>query len=202
FCVVLATMLLGALNYRNNMGFALAFMLAALAIVSIHQCQRNLAGLQLAIGGCGPVFAGEVLECRLLISNPGNRQRVQIIAGPERDDTPAVNVGPGGSASLALLLTTSRRGSFPCPPVRVSTIYPLGLFRAWAWLHPDLQLLVYPMPAPPGTNPPSRPAGGPESGAGNARGSEEFIGLRALVPGEPPSRIAWKALARSGDLLA
>ena len=62
FGAVFFTMLLGALNYSNNMGFALAFLLTAVAVVSIHHCQRNLDGLRLTVSGCTPVFAGEPLE--------------------------------------------------------------------------------------------------------------------------------------------
>ena len=51
FGVVLFTMLLGALNYSNNMGFALAFLLTAVTVVSIHHCQRNLTGLRLTVDG-------------------------------------------------------------------------------------------------------------------------------------------------------
>jgi len=56
FGLVFFTMLLGALNYSNNMGFALAFVLTAVAVISIHHCQRNLAGLRLSVSGCAPVF--------------------------------------------------------------------------------------------------------------------------------------------------
>ena len=71
FGLVFFTMLLGALNYSNNMGFALAFLLTAVAVVSIHHCQRNLAGLRLTVSGCEPVFAGEPLECTLYVDEPG-----------------------------------------------------------------------------------------------------------------------------------
>ena len=58
FGLVFFTMLLGALNYSNNMGFALAFLLTAVAVVSIHHCQRNLAGLRLSVSGCDPGLRG------------------------------------------------------------------------------------------------------------------------------------------------
>ena len=36
-------MLLGAMNYNNNLGFALTFLLAGVGIVSMHHCHHNLA---------------------------------------------------------------------------------------------------------------------------------------------------------------
>ena len=71
FGLVLFTMLLGALNYSNNMGFALAFLLTAVTVISIHHTQRNLAGLRLTIEGCAAVFAGELVECGVRIVNEG-----------------------------------------------------------------------------------------------------------------------------------
>jgi uncharacterized protein (DUF58 family) len=202
FGLVLFTMLLGALNYSNNMGFALAFILSSITVASIHQCQRNLAGLELRLAACPPAFAGEFLQCDLRITNPGSGRRWQVAAGPVDADGPAVDIGPGETATLRLLLRTTRRGLLACPGLRVSTRYPLGLFEAWGWLHPDRELLVYPRPAD--SAPHAMPlAGGAEAESGGPlRGTEDFVGLCQPVPGESPSRMAWKTLARGGPLLA
>lgn len=202
FGLVFFTMLLGALNYSNNMGFALAFLLTAIAVVSIHHCQRNLAGLRLSVSGCEPVFAGQNMECTIYVTNPGRVARWQIAAGPAAERTPAVDLPGGGSAGLTLRLATDRRGRLRCPELRVSTRHPLGLFECWALIYPQRELLVYPTPAtsvavhrPPADN--------DLDNAGEVtRGTEEFVGLRPPAPGESLARIAWKAWARSGVLLA
>ena len=50
---------------------------------------------------------------------------------------------------------------------------------------------------------PRPPADNDLDNAGEAiRGTDEFVGLRPPVPGESLARIAWKAWARSGVLLA
>jgi len=202
FGLVFFTMLLGALNYSNNLGFALAFVLTAVAVVSIHHCQRNLAGLRVSLGGCAPVFAGEPLRCEVHVSNPGRSVRWQIAAGPASDRTPAVDLPPGGSTALRLRLATDRRGRLPCPEIRLSTRHPLGLFESWALIHPDRDLMVYPRPADT-TGVTMPPSGTDVEHAGETvRGTDEFVGLRPPVPGESPARIAWKALARTGELLA
>lgn len=202
FSLVLFTMLLGSLNYSNNMGFALAFILAAVVVVSIHHCQRNLAGLRVSISRCLPVFAGEPLECTIHLDNPGRVPRWQIAAGPATERTIAVDVPAGGSASLQLRLPTDARGRFSCPPIRLSTRHPLGLFESWAVLHPRHELLVYPQPATIAPAPPPT-AGLDTDESGDALpGADEFAGLRTPLPGEPLSRMAWKAWARAGVLLA
>lgn len=202
FGLVLFTMLLGALNYSNNMGFALAFLLTAVTVISIHHCQRNLAGLQITVQSCAPVFAGEMLECTVRITNPGHSARWQISAGPAGALTPPTDLATDASATLQLCLPTTRRGSQACPEIRISTRYPFGLFEAWAWLYPDMELMVYPQPADQYATVLPAQAADLEHAGDTLRGSDEFVGLRTAVPGESPARIAWKAVARSGHLLA
>lgn len=199
---VLFTMLVGALNYSNNMGFALAFALTALAIVSIHHCQANLAGLRVSVGGGAPVFAGDELACVVRLENPAAGPRRQLALGPDAPDGPALDLAPGAADSVALRLPAPRRGRIGCPEIRISTTWPLGLFRAWAWVYPDLELLAYPRPASTAPVMAAVPDSDPEGDGGTARGSDDFVGLRSFVPGESPARIAWKSLARSGELLA
>jgi uncharacterized protein (DUF58 family) len=202
FGLMFFTMLLGALNYSNNMGFALAFLLTAVAVVSIHHCQRNLAGLRLTVGGCVPVFAGEPLECTLHLANPGRTARWQIAAGPAAERTAAVDLPAGTSATLLLRLATERRGRLRCPGIRVSTRHPLGLFESWALLYPQQDLLVYPRPAAAAECRLPPAAAETDNAGESVRGSDEFVGLRPPVPGESRARIAWKAWARTGVLLA
>jgi uncharacterized protein (DUF58 family) len=40
-----------------------------------------------------------------------------------------------------------------------------------------------------------------ETGTDSRHGEEDFAGLRAFRRGDPPRRIAWKAYARTGELL-
>jgi uncharacterized protein (DUF58 family) len=202
FGLVLFTMLLGALNYSNNMGFALAFLLTAVTVISIHHTQRNLAGLRLTVEGCEPVFAGEVMECGVRIVNVGRSARWQINAGPAGSATAPADIPAGANTVLRLCLSTSRRGTQTCPVIRVSTRYPFGLFEAWALLYPERELMVYPAPAAQQANALPAASADLEHAGESLHGSDEFVGLRVPVAGESPARMAWKTLARSGQLLA
>ncbi len=51
FALMAFTMLLGSMNYNNNLSFVLTFVLAGLGFVSMHQCQRNIVGLELRYAG-------------------------------------------------------------------------------------------------------------------------------------------------------
>src|ERR1700741_159261 len=59
---MLFAMLLGGLNYGNNLAPALTFLLAAAGWVAMHECHRNLAGLTVTPAGTRAPFAGEPAE--------------------------------------------------------------------------------------------------------------------------------------------
>ena len=48
FALMTFAMLLGSMNYNNNLSFVLTFILVGIGLVSMHQCQRNLVALELS----------------------------------------------------------------------------------------------------------------------------------------------------------
>jgi uncharacterized protein (DUF58 family) len=194
------TMLLGAMNYNNNLGFALAFLLAALGVVSIHHCHRNLLGMGVRVEGHGRAFLGEALPVHLVLDSPGGPAREALELRWEDEASRAATVPAGGSLRISLPLRATRRGRLALPVLQVTTRYPLGLLRAWTWIWMDADAVVYPRPEPPGRHaePQADPA---RSGRDATRGEEDFSALRPAHTGDPPGRIAWKTYARTGQLL-
>lgn len=197
FGVMLIAMLLGSLNYGNNLGLALTFLLAALGVVAMHACHRNLEQLVARPAGTEPPFAGQDAVFRIALANPGPLPRRDLEAAAARL-TPPAQVPAAGEAALALSVPTTRRGSIRLERVEIATRYPYGLFRAWAVLHPGMSCLVYPRPAAEAPPPPHH-AG--RAGGAARRGEDDFAGLKDYHPGDPPKHIAWKAYARADELL-
>jgi uncharacterized protein (DUF58 family) len=201
FALMTFAMLLGSMNYNNNLSFALTFILAGLGFVSMHQCQRNLVGLELSFAGVEPVFAGRPAQFRVAITNHAKSSRygIQLYAGETVSEIQ--DLSPGESKVFVLAIMTDKRGWIPLERFGVRTLFPFELFRSWAWLHMDLRGLVYPHPAedtpPP---PPTQTAHGHRQH--DARGEEDFAGLRKFNVGDSPRHVAWKAYARSGQLLS
>ncbi len=198
FGLMLFAMLLGSLNYANNLGLALTFLLAALGIVAMHACHRNLESLVARAAGTEPPFAGNEAVFRIAVSNPGRVPRCGLEAVARRAGRATVSVLAGGESTLELRVPTRRRGSIVLDRVEIATRFPYGLFRAWAVLHPGLRCLVYPRPAADAPAPPRAP-GLANAGAAR-RGEDDFAGLKDYHPGDPPRHIAWKAYARSDEL--
>lgn len=201
FALMAFAMLLGSMNYNNNLSFVLTFLLVSLGMVSMHQCQRNLVGLDISFAGVEPVFAGQSAEFRIAVTNRGRNARynIQLYAG--HITSVIDDLAPGESRVFLLDMPTSTRGELKLPRFGIRTLYPFELFRAWAWLHMDLRALVYPAPAETAPPPPQTvTAHGHRQH--DARGEEDFAGLRRFHVGDSPRQVAWKAYARSGDLLA
>jgi uncharacterized protein (DUF58 family) len=200
FGALIFAMLLGSLNYAASLGFALTFLLAGLALVMMHHCHNNLLAITVRFAGADPVFAGEEARFRLTLHNGAPEPRLDICAASNGSDDGPVDIAPGASASLHLHVPTTARGWSRLARFTVSTRHPGNLFHAWTWVNMDARCLVYPEPAPPGR---ALPWGHDNLGARAASNTEEddFVGLREAAPGDPPNRLAWKAFARSDQLL-
>ena len=201
YALMAFTMLLGSMNYNNNLSFVLTFLLTGLGFVSMHQCQRNLVGLELSFAGVDPVFAGQAAEFQIAITNHSTNRRpqLQLYAGGVTSDV--ADLAPGESRIYHLEMPTEQRGHVQLARFGVRSLFPFELFRAWAWLHMDLQGVVYPKPAACAPEPPSTQAAHGHR-QHDARGEEDFAGLRKFQVGDSPRHVAWKAYARSGNLLS
>jgi uncharacterized protein (DUF58 family) len=194
-------MLLGSMNYNNNLSFVLTFLLTGLGFVSMHQCQRNLVGLELSFAGVDPVFAGQAAEFRIALTNHSKNRRSHLQIYADGVKSNIADLAPGESRVFHLEIPTERRGHIRMDRFGIRTLFPFEIFRAWAWLHMDLQGIVYPKPAKLAPEPPpSQSAHGHRQH--DARGEEDFAGLRRFHVGDSPRHVAWKAYARSGDLLS
>jgi uncharacterized protein (DUF58 family) len=199
YAAMLFAMLLGGMNYGNNLGLALTFLLAAVGLVAMHHCHGTLSGLALRLVAAEPGFAGDPVAFRLLLDNPAMAARPRIELTTERADASIVDVPALGSVPAALAIPTRRRGRLRLDRFVIATRHPLGLFRAWAVVHPVWSAVVWPRPAERSAIPP-----GVETDTGGAQdraqGDEDFAGLRPFQPGDSLRRIAWKAYARGQGL--
>jgi uncharacterized protein (DUF58 family) len=199
FGLMVFAMLLGALNYAASLAFVLTFLLAGLGLVIMHHCHNTLLGTQLKWIGAQPAFAGEPVEFKIALDNEASTPRFELELEAAGHHAGPVDLPAGGGEVLSLSIPTEHRGWVALGRFAVVTYHPARLFRAWTWVHMNARAVVYPKPAPPGRPLP------PSQGAGTAarldRGDADFFGLRVAHPGDPPQHIAWKAYARSDELL-
>jgi len=193
FAVLLLVMLGGALNYANNAALLLTCLLGAAAAASMLAAFRTLDGLCLDSIRAGHAVAGRPLELRLDFASQRPRCAVRI----DTDTGATAFAMPGGDTTVTLSLPTGTRGWLPLPRLRVWTSWPLGLFRAWSWLHPGQAVLVWPEAESAGPPPP----GSDDAGPPRLHQGEDVAALRAYRHGDPIRHAAWKASARHQGLL-
>jgi uncharacterized protein (DUF58 family) len=194
FALVLAVMLIGAINYNLSLGHALVFLLAGLGIVAMVHTFRNLVALQLVPGRPEPVFAGETARFPLRLQNTRAQARRTLDFSFGKRAGTTVDIPAGGQATATIPYPTTTRGRLDPGHVTLSTRYPLGLFHAWSYPYPGLSCLVYPHPidAPLPFHLPTAHAGHRQGDSGQ----EDFSGLRLRQLSDPTRHIAWKAVAR------
>jgi uncharacterized protein (DUF58 family) len=204
FGLLLMMTLIGAVNYSNNPGFLVTFLLAGMAANTIFLTWRNLLGLRLRYEGAEPVFAGDPARLRFRVDNDRGSERPAIQLGRrntvEGEFPTAADLPARGSTVLDLNVPTQRRGRLRLGRLVVSTYYPLGLFYAWCYLDTEAECLVYPRPSSPWTPPPGASERGQQDGE-HGRGIDDFVGLRNYRSGDPPKHLHWRALARGQGLL-
>jgi uncharacterized protein (DUF58 family) len=190
----LAIMLLTSMNYALSLGYALTFLASGMVAAALLAGFRNVAGVALSPLVGGEAFAGGTMEFTLSLAS-GGRERNAIVVTPGDGPPVELDLPAGATRPLQLAVAARRRGRLPLGRVTMSSNYPLGLWRAWAYVHFPLTANVYPAPE---ASPPPLPPGHAGSDARRAsRAVEaELAGLRDYQAGDPQHRIAWKAVAR------
>jgi uncharacterized protein (DUF58 family) len=193
---ILAAMLIAGLNYNSNLALAFAFLMASMALVTMHHCNRNLLRLSVDVTTEVDAFAGREAMFEFELRNTSNVDRRDI----EVRCLKAAGMGSvsaGESESIEVIATVAQRGVARVDQFELRTRYPFGWFYSWTYVQGPITIYVAPAPAGTRTLP---SAGAKGTGThSEARGDEDFSGLRAYEPGVPLKHMAWKVLARGGE---
>jgi uncharacterized protein (DUF58 family) len=206
FGAMLLVMLIGSINYQLNLGYVLTFLLAGSGAVSMHLPHGTLRGLTLHLRPAAPVFAGEPARLEIVLTNPGHQRHGLAVHFHDRAahgpsfawcDVPAL-----GTETVRLSTVPPVRGWHGVATLVVSSSFPLGLFRAWTVWRPAGRVLAWPRPERPA---PPLPAAAVLSGEETRRQrvqGGELDGVRAWRRGDTLRQVAWKKVARSGEMVS
>ena len=198
--LLMFAMLMGSLNFNNNLGLLTTFIVAGLASNSMLLAFRNLQQLKILRTGAAPVFAGQTAQLMISLDNPALRERPGLEL--KLDDSLRIfSLGPQERAEIAIPVATHHRGWLQPGRIRVQTSQPIGLFEAWSWFWTERPILVWPRPA---ERPPPLPdQASDQTGEHHRQRSDgdEFFSLRGWREGDPLHRVAWKASQRHDSLL-
>lgn len=211
-----------SLNFGLGVMLALSLLIGALALVSMVETVRNLAGLEVTLIAppaqpAGVPFCfhaslhaadqrlrpGVRVSLRVQAPAPGLRHAWRAFVGhPPTGTANTCDIPPEG---LLVPLTVPAVARGPCTPARllVECTWPFGLFRAWRSWSPGVSTVVYPSPA---ADPRAMSVLASASNAHLASGvpvhpaepdEGEFAGHRRAQPGDPYRRLDWRASLRA-----
>lgn len=213
FGVNLLVMLLGAVNYNNSLAYALTFLLGGLFMVGMLHTYANLRGLIISAAPAGPVFAGQQACFPLLLDNRSGPLRVAIDVQAQalankffrrKSVTTArisVSIAAQTMQAIGFNMDTVKRGYLVPGRIRITSTWPLGLFRAWSYMHIEQRCVVYPRALGTRTLPQMTMLDEEEQ-VGKGSGSEDFVGFRPYQVGDSMRSVDWKAYARERGLLS
>ncbi|MDR0702505.1 MAG: DUF58 domain-containing protein [Azoarcus sp.] len=196
WCTAVLALLVTAINYGNNLIFALAFLLLSVWVLAGWQCRRSLSGLEWLPSPAPEAFAGEALRISGSVrARPGWRHDPMMLCagrGRHRHFGPVTRMPETEAPELSL--PAPARGRQRIGDLQLFSLHPLGLWRARRAL-PEVTALVYPHPA--GERPLS---GNAPSPAHRRQESGDFQGVRAYAPGDSKRRINWRIYGRRDEL--
>jgi uncharacterized protein (DUF58 family) len=196
--LLLVAMIIAGLNYNSNLGLAFAFLMASLVLVAMHHCHRNLLGLSVDVNVETDAFAGRDAAFDFMLRNPSSMDRCAIEIRCTAEAEALADISANNYEQITLYVPVARRGVTRWGQFELRTRYPFGWFRAWTYV--QAPLTAYVAPHPSGDRPlPSASAAAGGSGVHEARGDEDFAGLRSYSPGVPLKHMAWKVLARGAE---
>lgn len=196
----LLVMLLASINYNLSLGYALCFVLGGVWVAHILESWRGLVDLEITLHPVGEAFAAGTAGFEASLTSRSSRPRHVITL---RDDNGrellSANLAAQGSSRERFEMPSPRRGRQPVGQITIECLQPLGWIRAWAYIEPAVEQLVFP-----------QPFGKPElpfssgynatSAAAQIHGDDDFAGLRNYQPADSPRHLAWKNHARGQPL--
>ena len=213
FGPILGCMWLAAVNFSNNLVYAILYLVASLSFISIFHTWRNLAPLRVEHIRIRPAFAGEEVRMEIYLHAPATQPvyglffaRLGDSAGASRRPVPlvlasggAVRLEAGDARSVEVVFPATRRGMYRFETLLIRSSYPFGLFWASFRVLVDAEYYIY--PGIKGTNAwPEMQTGGESGSPTSTKPGDDFAGVRAYLPGESLRHVDWKAYARGRPL--
>ncbi len=194
-----------AMNTGNNLLYLLVSMLLGLIVVSGLLSERSIRGLRISFSVPDEVFAGRPALFGATVVNRKERAvsysiTLEILS---RQGPPRLVWVPRLAAGEEYLFTweetLSRRGRQELAGIRITTLFPFGLFLKAGQPVRD-SVIVYPQVCAAPSVPPLE-TGPAEAGARRRGRGSDLYNLREYRPGDEPRLIHWRSTAKAGALM-
>ena len=200
FVLILLLVLIAGINYQNALAHALAFLMLGLFLVAMLQTYRNLAGLVLSQTVPIEGFVGQKISVAFQVqSDVGRVYDGLFFYWPNLPVAQGFGVDHNGTTIFRQSIP-AHRGWYEPGRLRLETVYPFGLFRAWSWLDFDCKILSYPKPVPCEGRV-SQEDSELKAGRRSSLGADDVKALRDFQDGDDQRPIHWRASAKLDRLI-
>ncbi|MEL7060895.1 MAG: DUF58 domain-containing protein, partial [Acidobacteriota bacterium] len=215
FGVATGIALLAAINTGNNGLFLAASALLASWVLAHLLGVANVRGLEVELLPEGEFFAQRLTHLPMRVANPRRRLPAWwiVLESDPHDLVPTAHrlrratprlvsrLTPGESFDTTLDVLPRRRGRQTISIMRVSSLFPLGIFRKGRRIAVDTELLIYPEIYSGSSSRPTRSGRLGEETSPRRGAGHDLYGLRAYQQGDDPRSIHWKQSARQRRLI-
>ena len=185
-------------NYGSNLLLVMSLLLIAVLINSVWFAWLNVRRLSLATVQLEPVYAEQFSQISVLLNNPDARSHPGVFIQHQGfNSQSAVPLAKEKLLSATLDVSRLKRGCYPLEAITLSCDYPLGLVRWTKTFTTAARLWVY--PAPKGNQVLPKPKA--QQGTYLKREQGDFSHVRTYQRGDSLNHIAWKQMARTGDVM-
>ena len=225
FALLLIITFIAGINYGNNLVLGLCFYLISVWLISFHVTFAHISGLQVRLLDVTMAEAGAPVWVTLQLRNESRQPRRQLLLSFEQVEFEQLakqksektgkkahkkNKSSTDNQNLILVtrlqdeqiirlpVQTHSRGQLELPRLKIKTVYPLGIMRAWSYVYFARSAWVYPKPEVFDwqaqyaiASPEDLPIGGQYR-----QGQDDFDRLDNYIEGESLARVSWGHVAR------
>lgn len=218
YVAVTTLLMLGALNSQNNLLFAAMGVSIGGLVVSGILSGSALLGLRVERLSVSDAYVGRPMTIRYRVRNtnrliPAFALVVEEALGKEASwkrsfavpRTCIAHLGPGQSIECEAQVWPIERGVIALDDIRIWSTFPIGIAKKSVTVHPaPVEIHVRPLVVAIRDALFRRADGASRSGRKSSRRAgqgDEFFSIREYQPGDPIRQIAWRATARTGQIL-
>jgi uncharacterized protein (DUF58 family) len=184
-------------NYQNNLILLMTYGLIGFFVTSILFSYANLSGLTLKGGHTSPVYANDITQIPIYLSDCLDRNTLTFSFNQQRQSILEL---AAEQDKVLVPFKAKTRGLINPQRVMLKSYFPLGLLRCWSHVDLAIEVLVY-----PATIEAYIPLLQLDDLAEDLQHrnpeQDDFVGIKEYVQGESMSRISWKHVARNQQKL-
>lgn len=198
FSMLLFLLLVSGINFNNSLIYFLTFLLVSITLSTMFYAHKSLHGLTVYTTDGKDSYCGDYTNPQLNIEIPKTKQWFPLSLSIEYQGTRhIINCYQQAQVSITLRIKATKRGYLKLPVIILSTIFPLGFFRAWSNLKLHNTTIIYPQPIPCQYQAKTQLQNHKQNKITPLiMDNEDFYGLDNYVYGQSLKKIHWKSTAK------